>query len=209
MSSSQRLPIGWQDWVWWVLASTVGGATGFALSMTVLDLLSTQTRLAPEEIVIYGLFWVGMGVGQWFVLRRHIPGAGLWIAASALGGVLTGGGPVIWPNPPNLVVVYIGMGTLLGALQWLVLRRGVRQAGWWLLASPAGCALGVLAVQALDRVLVRASVSETAGLVIGFGAMSGIAAVVTGGVLVWLLSRTPPGHHVQDRAEMRAQRKPG
>jgi hypothetical protein len=55
---------------------------------------------------------------------------------------------------------------------------------------------------------VRASVPETAGLVIGSGVASGTAAFVTGGVLVWLLSRTPPGHHVQEHAEMRAQRKP-
>ena len=209
MSGRQRLTAEWPDWVWWILASTVGGISGFALAMAILDLLGTRARPALAGIVVYALFWMGIGTGQWFVLRRRVPSAGYWIAASAAGGVLTSAGIVIWPNPPNVVVGLIGITALLGLLQWLVLRRSVRQAGWWVLASPVGYGLGFLVVQALDSVLVGASVPETAGLVIGSGIASGTAAFVTGGVLVWLLSRTPPGHHVQERAEVRAQRKPG
>lgn len=189
---SQRALSEWPVWAWWVLSSTIGGTAGAVVGLTAQALLSADARMVLDGVLVYGLLWAGMGVGQWLVLRRRIPAAGWWVAASALGGVLTGASAAVWSDPPRLVVAVAGMGLLLGVLQWLVLRRSVRRAGWWLLASPVACTVGFFAAQVLDRVWVRAGLPETAGLSILFGAMSGAAAVVTGAALVWLPLRAPP-----------------
>ena len=69
------------------------------------------------------------------------------------------------------------VGAVVGAAQWVVLRRWVRRAGWWVLASSAGVALG----DALTEVLVPRSLFLDL-------AMSGAACEVLRGILLaWLL----------------------
>jgi len=72
-------------------------------------------------------------------------------------------------------------GAVVGILQWLVLRRQVSRAGWWVLASTVGLGLSMAVAGAfLDMELV--------GLLVG-GAVLG---AVTGGALVWLLRQPVP-----------------
>ena len=77
---------------------------------------------------------------------------------STLGWVLGGG-----------LIGEIGIGAVTGILQWIVLRRQVRQAGWWVLASTAGWAGGWAVVIAM----IPPEVGVLAGAVVGatMGAM--------------------------------------
>ena len=68
-------------------------------------------------------------------------------------------------NTPELLAVLLGavFGTVVGILQWLVLRRRpvIRDAGWWVLATALGC--GVLGI----GVTINGFVWLLAGAVIG------------------------------------------
>jgi hypothetical protein len=186
-----------------VLASAAGGALGVALGLKVgsHDLPAPAASRAVDEVIIYGLYWMGIGAGQWLVLRRCIARAGWWVVASALGGALVGLAAGTLGNPPPVPVyaAYGLLGLLLGVPQWMILRRHVRRAAWWLMANSAGWALGTLAAVALDRAMTI-RVSEIAGLVLLFGVASGIAGSVTGALLVWLPSQAPTSRRVSELA---------
>ena len=76
----------------------------------------------------------------------------------------------------------VWLGLRFGIAQWLVLRRHVPGAGWWVLASIVGVAVSVAVIST-----VTAGVEEAGGIA-GGGAVGGaVYGALTGGVLVWLL----------------------
>ena len=83
-----------------------------------------------------------MGMAQWLVLRARIRRAGWWIIASAVGWVV--GLAVITVASPSAAGAVFGavLGATTGTAQWLVLRLSVYQAGWWIVISILGWALG-------------------------------------------------------------------
>jgi hypothetical protein len=151
----------------WALGVSGGFAVGFGLSGSVGGVAS--------QCLFGAVLGVSLGTLQWILLRRHMSGAGWWIVATMLGrgagfalikaatptlSEVLGGGPIYG------FVNGAGVGTLLGAMQWLVLRGRTHRAGWWVLASGLGAGLGF----ALDQVV---------------GQLVGLA--ITGTALVWLL----------------------
>ena len=63
-----------------------------------------------------------------------------WLLASASGGTLLGA-----LSAPNEFFWYLIMtGFVVGVAQWLVLRRYLPYAGWWILASGLGWFLGIM-----------------------------------------------------------------
>ncbi len=85
-----------------------------------------------------------MGFGQWLVLRRWVDRAQWWILASTAGwgGAIALGITAYGIFAAELRWEVVGMAITLpvvffgvGLFQWLLLRRWVRRAGWWLLAS--------------------------------------------------------------------------
>ena len=189
MTKKRRISVDWFVWLQWAFASGLGGAVGFALADAVLHTFSEALYRAMAEKVIFGLLGAAMGTLQWLVLRRHFSQAGWWVAVSAVGGTLVGIGAASYGSrvKVNLVIVYGLVGVILGALQWLVLRRRISRSGWWMVASPLGWALAVLAVQSLDRLGLMRGLSETIGLILAFGLAGTVVGIVTGGLLVWLL----------------------
>jgi hypothetical protein len=91
---------------------------------------------------------LGIGAGEWLVLRRRLPRAALWIPATALGlAVGLGAGSSLVGHDTGLADLALqgalsGLGT--GALQALVLRGEVRGAWAWMLAGAPLWALGWL-----------------------------------------------------------------
>jgi hypothetical protein len=92
----------------------------------------------------------GQRAAQWLVLRRHLPRTRGWVGASALGlavgfGVAVG---LLGEGTGLLGKILEGiehgavLGAVIGALQWLVLRRSTRWVGWWVLISTGAWALG-------------------------------------------------------------------
>lgn len=147
--------IQWDIWFQWVLATTLGWILGW---------------------VIFGDPGIGLAVGiaQWFVLRRLGPQSVWWMLASALGW-LVGYGIIIsgWvapPGPTGFTPVISGavLGLALGIGQWLVLRRLVHQAGWWIFASAAGWTVALIGV-------------------LGTTVVGAVAGALTGFMLDWLL----------------------
>ncbi len=74
---------------------------------------------------------------------------------------------------------YVGVavgGVVVRVLQWLVLRRQVGRAGWWVLASTVGWAVG-----------------GHVGGTLGWAVLGAVYGAITGSVLVWLLRQRPSG----------------
>jgi hypothetical protein len=131
----------WLLWLKWVLASTLGWVAGVLLPIT-------------------GTFAVGatVGIAQWVVLRPIFKGAGWWIPASALGWAI--GQILIMAVPiPNTFLQGAVLGGTLGIAQWLVLRRWVHRAGWWIVLSAVGWSAGPV----LGASLVGAVAGATTG----------------------------------------------
>ena len=119
--NGQRRPEDWRVWLGWVLASTVGWAVGGPAGVA---------AGGSGDIIVAG--YIGVTAGgilagmlQWLVLRRHVAGAGWWMAASAAGWVAAG---------PGVGLVAAVMGAALTA-----------NAGWAALGimygAVTGCAL--------------------------------------------------------------------
>ncbi len=185
----ERTHVGWGFWFWWVLASTVGHDVSSAAGMKELRAVFGDAGPTKGWAVglALGLVMTGAAVGvmQWVVLRREVSGAGWWVLASTVGytvgiaaaamhGILL----VHWLELPwRWVVSIVGgagggavTGAAVGVMQWLVLRRQLRRAGWWVLASIVGWAMG-----------------QAAHGAIGLPAAGAVSGAITGIALVRLL----------------------
>ena len=148
-------------WLAWFLASVMGFGVG-----AVLGVSSAYRFFPPDTFDTAHGITLGIVMGaiggyfQWVVLRERITGTGLWGLASALGfgsamGLLIAAGPAENDATAGVVIVGSAFGVVSGILQWLILRRKVRRAGWWLLANILGSLVGATAVP------IAAAISET------------------------------------------------
>ena len=174
--NDERAKIGWGDWGWWLLACIVGFMLGFVVAN------ATFGFGAPAGIVI----GVSLGIAQWLVLRRYIARAGWWVLASIV-GLAVGFGVCAavlfaddFADDVGFAMAGAVAGTVIGAslgiAQWLVLRRHVARAGWWVLAS----AVGVATFETVDFAM---SFDPGGAFIVGVA----VYGAITGGVLVWLL----------------------
>lgn len=103
-------------------------------------------------------------------LGAHVGGHVLQLVTKAMSGALTGG--------------------LEGFAQWVVLRRYLRTAGWWIV----GMMLAEVLSAAASLVVGQGAASEQLDLLVIRGLSSGfIVGAITGAVLVWL-----PGERSKD-----------
>ena len=187
------------------------------LSCLTLWLLWVLANVATELIEEFS-FWLetGFALAQWLVLRRYIRNLGWWILASVGGWIITfilihfvgvgnwilgmvpageleiGGVPVplqvFWAKTLLRLLEW----SVIGVLQWAVLRCHIQHSSWWLLASPVGGA-------------IKGAVELATRLVAGdlLGAIMGALAygVVTGSVLVLLL-HNPIKHRLEHRRNL-------
>jgi hypothetical protein len=108
-----------------------------------------QTHITEDYIggyILLPALGVVCGFLQYLLLRSYLPRMGWWTAATLLGWLL----PFLLlaflfaafrPESgsfPQTALSIAAFGCLLGFPQWLILRRRVHHASWWLLA----CALG-------------------------------------------------------------------
>ncbi len=80
--------------LWFIAFSGVGFAVGYPLGQTVQGLMIGDWRLQWMHWMGYGAalatFGLSLGVPQWWMFRRHLRRAGLWILFSMVGWMLTG-----------------------------------------------------------------------------------------------------------------------
>ena len=98
--------------------------------------------------ILYGTL---IGIAQWVVLRNRLRYGYRWIVATALGEC------VYWilAFAPDANLTSMGRGSLigacgglaLGASQWTVIRRDLRYAWAWVVATVVGSVLGEVATQ--------------------------------------------------------------
>jgi hypothetical protein len=118
-------------------------------------------------VILAGTFeGLVVGIAQWFVLRQTIKNLSgqLWIKATVLSAFiawtlgmlpstiisLTQTATTEIQAPPSDLVIYglsalmgLVFGLILGAAQFLVLRRHLQRAGWWVLANSVAWAVGM------------------------------------------------------------------
>lgn len=126
MPNSKR---GWFDgifWFQWIVATTLGWLLGSFFLPSVIP-------------VVVGL---GIGALQWPALSRRMPKSWRWIVASAIGGA---GWAIAFALLPPELDFYSGLllGTAMGIPQWLILRREVHWAGWWIPVSGLAWSAGL------------------------------------------------------------------
>lgn len=161
----------------WVLFSIVSGVAAF---IVYLLFAKTYNAIAGDWIVVDGvrhiaedyllqyilwpLFGLFYGYVQYILLRRYYLHMGWWVLATTIGLSLTflvmdlgqSSASALGMDPysiPSVVIQLMLVGGILGAAQWLVLRRHIPNAVWWIPASMVGWgavaiteALGVLTV---------------------------------------------------------------
>jgi hypothetical protein len=176
----ERLRFSWRLWLCWVLVTAWGLLVGSFVG-------------GLEGGVVGGVL---AGVLQWLMLRRHIPRAGWWVLATTLGlaaaGALSAGG--WWFQSAGRWALGVEVGLIVGGvLQWVVLRRHVARAGWWVPATAAsgalalavGVSMGVSVFLAVGRrmeglpgLYFATAVGQLLAIAVGgvlFGALTGLA----------------------------------
>lgn len=192
---ARRSQVGWGFWLLYVLATILGMAVGCLLAFVATAIVFAPLRVLGEWLpwTVFGIvLGITVGILQWIVLRRRVSGAGWWVVASAGGGIGAMQSGTVFGRSPSfeslaallgcIGIVALG-GAVTGTLQWVVLKKQVSRAGWWVLVSTVCWPLSVIGVSALpwsDLYGAALSVMLVAGAVLG---------MVTGGVLAWLLRR--------------------
>ena len=143
----------------WVLAVTAGETLGFIIPAFVGGVLTLIAAPAP---VVYPLMIAAgacegilLGFGQWIGFGSSVVPRATWLTATGAGaarawsiGMLPSTlGGVGFRSPAALPLIIIGAVMLLASiptLQWLVLRRVVRRATWWVPVNAGAWAAGIL-----------------------------------------------------------------
>jgi len=181
------LPSSRVEWAFglaWVSATTVGWVVGFA----VCEFVKNFSLPSATEGVVLG---TSIGITQWLALKGRINRAGWWILASFIGfGVGKFVGDAIAQEVSGALGSGLSgatIGASLGLAQWLVLRRQVAQAGWWVLVSVLGWAVGWSIISFVDE--VANTPTGTAYLIGAAGAA--VAGVITAVLLMRILRLRP------------------
>jgi hypothetical protein len=161
---NEHLSAGCGFWLLWVAATTCGWILGALVNDPIVRLVGGTTYWAEKLAPLYWLLLTAItgttvGIAQGLVLRRRAALL-LWVTTSAfawslgemaeMGTILGVAGRLgTWPSGVPLawhwLVKWLVVGLSAGVLQWLVLRRTVFSAGWWILASTLGWTTGGLA----------------------------------------------------------------
>lgn len=159
----ERMPVdrkpGWSFYIAWVILTSVCMPAAFVISLffdrIVTDLVGDYIyvngvpHITEDYLALYFLVPITAlltGAVQYGILRRVLPRLGWWVPATLggwlLGILLTGIAiPLQWMEPININPTFLLLGLSIGFSQWLVLRRRLSAAGWWIVANLLGWAL--------------------------------------------------------------------
>ena len=129
-----HIRVGWGFYLQWIFITIFGYVGGFLIGFNFLAVAGDLAAVC---------FWgLAIGVKQWLILRLKVfRPSWLWIFTTTLSVVipylLVGGLNNFW----DFALLH---GLIVGIGQWLVLRRLVDKAGWWLLVNALGGWVGGL-----------------------------------------------------------------
>jgi hypothetical protein len=154
---------GWFFYLLWILLTSLCLPVAFFLDLIILRIIILfvgdfiyvdGVRHITEDYLGMYIFIpiVGLltGLLQYGLLRRYLPHMGSWVVATIVGWLLGVfliliPGWLNWTNSLfNLDLAFIVMGLSIGVGQWLLLRRRLLRAGWWIGANVVSW--GVLAL---------------------------------------------------------------
>ena len=191
---------GWSYYLGWIVLTSLCVPIAYILSIIVLKFISgivgdfiyvnrvqhiTEDYLGPYVLVpIVSLL---TGSLQYGLLRQSLPRMGWWVLATVAGwylGVLLIALPG-WlglTDPPlnNLDLILLLMGVSIGTAQWVLLRRRLPRAGWWIAANVLGW--GLLA-------LITSGNGVDLSVLFIFGLLPACA---TAAMLALLMNQVPP-----------------
>lgn len=196
----------WRLWWRWIGVCAVGELVGVPLAMLIgtapiwtsapADHIWGTVSLIAAGALAGGVNGAVVGGLQWLALRRPLRrlSGWRWTLATAVPWALVLGmsGPLRLGQGTDerllgeLLLLGLLVGALLGGAQWLVLRRLLPQAAWWILVSLVAWLLGLCVLLAGASLLppgfslwALLLVSSVTGLVLGslVGAVSGLVLV--------------------------------
>ncbi len=207
----------WLQWILANAASETVGL-GTTLLIGAFLLVQAEPTIGALPAVALGVLAATViegsivGTAQWLVLRRPLEKMRwrTWVLATALGAcvawtlgmipsTLLFTGPdsgAAAPGEMSDLMIYtlfaamgIALGAILGAAQWLALRRHVPKAGWWVPANALAWMLGMVVVFLGTSFIPAEGITVPVALlllmfVVAAGAVVG---AVHGLVLIWLL----------------------
>lgn len=207
----------WFQWILAnTVAETVGLGGTLLIGILLLSNAEKTVGVVPAAAlaVLAGTFIEGTVVGtmQWFVLRHPLKSMRWrsWALATALGAFVawtlgmipstfffTGAdtGTTTTTQMSDLMVyalaaaMGLALGAILGVPQWLVLRRYVLKASWWVLANSLAWMLGMVIVFIGTSFIPAGAIAlQVALLLLPFIVAAGATVgAVHGLALIWLL----------------------
>jgi hypothetical protein len=172
-------------WFLWIVAIAIGNSRmGDTISELLMSIIYVD-YYSPLFILFIPLYFIlngGIsGIAQWLVLRNYIDISGwLWTFTTILGSVIstyllelgTGSGFAGF-------IIYSGIiGLLISCMQWLILRRRISRAGWWILilvtAQIISAVVVIVIVTLFKSTMVRTDILTS----ILYGAITGAGLVV-------------------------------
>lgn len=179
----------------WVLA-TLGGWFLGLVAVILLGGISEGIHFGDQFPVGIGMGW-GVGFAQWRVARKRfgLTSAWMWVSAAAMGMpfVLSDIAALSWAGSAQryFLILNVALGaSLLGLLEWRILRSLSHRAYWWVITCIVGWMLPALLIflptgghpETLPAMIFNFGVIASGGVVLG---------VVSGAMLVWML-KSPP-----------------
>lgn len=207
----------WFQWILAnTVAETVGLGGTLLIGILLLSNAEKTVGVIPAAVlaVLAGTLIEGTVVGtmQWLVLRRPLKSMRWrsWALATALGAFvawtlgmipstfyLTGADTATTSTTPmSDLMVYalaaamgLALGAILGVPQWLVLRRYIPKAGWWVLANALAWMLGMVIVFIGTSFIPAGEIALQVALLLLLFVVAAGATVgaVHGLALIWLL----------------------
>ena len=147
-----RSSFNWLFLTLWTLAAAAGWLVGFLL----ID-------VSPLGESTFGLT---IGVAQWLILRSKIPDAYWWILATGAGWIVGRLIALLLFPPEYGILAGSAIGAAMGSFQWLILRRYVHRAYWWIIMSILGWLWAITGVLGINLIGVVAGV--TTGFALDF-----------------------------------------
>ncbi len=177
----------------WLLMNVAGLVIGMTLRQFVFQLAFGLVGGGLMGKAVEGaVIGTVIGAGQFYALPSQIHRSKGWIIASAIGWAV--GWSLGWRTAWQLFggfstvfgIVGAMSGIFTGVFQWLILRRQLSQAGWWILAPTIAWGVGLAAAMEIRGVF-------------GWVLAGGIGGAVTGALLFWLLRRSPIADNIQSK----------
>jgi hypothetical protein len=155
-SSIERTPNIVDIMLRWILANVIGGVVGFYVS----------NALGIDDLLLSGaIAGLIIAEAQWIVLFRYFPIPNWkWVIACIIGWA-------VFVRLNAFAYGFVG-GTILGVVQWFILRKKLAKAEWWVVFTAMGMSLG----QIVFNLMIPNSTDTAAGISFDFiyGAITGI-----------------------------------